>query len=439
MLSKIRKNLRAFSLPLWIVAASFVGTIFLVWGKGSVSGPSGSEVATVNGEGVTLTEFNREYQNIVNILRSQMGENFRKAVKEDEIKRIALDRLVTRKLLLQVAREEGFKVSDWAVAKYIQSIPAFQDGGKFSVELYKAFLESRHLTPQAFEDTVREDLLIQKVLAAVNRAPSVSQFELNLLYKEFFGKRNFGYKLFPLSQFNPELSQKEIEEFYSKNRELFKKESRESSYILTFPKTPEGEKRAQEAYQMAKEGRFKELLSLGAKPLTDKELAEKLKGKDFIFKSTDGELILAFKAAESSYKPLEEVKGEIEKRLKEEKAMEMALKAAKEYKGELPEQTGKVDLPQFLEKLKPLPTENPQAFFFGAPVGKREVIQVEGGYAVVEPLTELEADKVEKEKMERLKELVLKAKRDSDYTNLITLLKQKAVVKINPSLFRSGQ
>ncbi|WP_456341871.1 SurA N-terminal domain-containing protein [Thermovibrio sp.] len=438
MLSKIRKNLRAFSLPLWIVAASFVGTIFLVWGKGSVSGPSGSEVATVNGEGISVAEFNREYQNTVFTLKQQFGENFRKFVKEDDVKKIALNRLITRKLLLQLAKEEGLRVSDWAVAKYIEEIPAFQENGKFSVELYKRFLEARHLTPQAFEDTVREDLLVQKVLAAVNRAPSVSQFELRELYRKVFGKRNFKYKLFLSKEFNPQVSQEEVEEFYRKNRELFKKEGKESFFLLSFPKTPEGEKRAEEAYKLAKEGKFNRLLKMNPKPLKDKELIEKVKEKNFVFRTEDKELLLAFKSKESKYRSLEEVKGEIEKLLKEQKALETAKKAAEEFKGEPKEGTGEVDVAQLVKKLNILPTANPEEAF-RAKVGQKVVLPVSGGYAVLIPVSQPKVEKVEPEKLKRLKEFVLNVKRDTDYKNLLNLLRQKATVKINPSLFRSSQ
>ncbi len=438
MLSKIRKNLRAFSLPLWIVAASFVGTIFLVWGKGSVSGPSGNEVATVNGEGVTLGEFNREYQNTVARLREQLGENFRKFVKEEDIRKIALNRLITRKLLLELAREEGLRVSDWAVAKYIEEIPIFQEDGKFSVELYKRFLESRHLTPQAFEETVREDLLVQKVMAAINRAPSVSQFELNQLYRKVFGKRNFKYKLFLSKDFNPKVSSKEVAKFYKENRELFKKEGKESFFVLTFPKDKKGEEEAQKAYRLAKEGKFDQLLKLNPKPLKDKELIEKVKEKGFLFRSEDKELILAFRSKESSYRSLEEVKGEIEKILKEQKALEMAKKAAQEFKGEPKEETGEVDAAELVKKLKLSPTANPQELL-RAKVGQRVIVPVEGGYAVVIPVTQPKVDKVDPKKLERLKEFVLRVKRETDYQNLLNLLRQKATIKVNQSLFRSNQ
>ena len=438
MLSKIRKNLRAFSFPLWIVAASFIGTIFLVWGKGSVSGPSGNEVATVNGEGITLTEFNREYQNTVASLREKLGDNFRKFVKEDDIKKITLNRLITRKLLLQLAEEEGLKVSDWAVAKYIEEIPAFQENGKFSLELYKKFLESRRMTPQTFEDMVREDLLIQKVLTAVNRAPSVSQFEIKELYKKVFGKRNFKYKLFLSKDFKPQVSQKEIEKFYKNNREIFKKGERESYYVLKFPKTKEGEERARKAYKLAKEGKFKELMEMKPQPLKDKELIEKVKEKGFSFRSQENGLELAFKLKEEQYKSLNEVRGEIERTLREQKALEIAKKEAESFKGELNEETGKVDVSELVKKLKLLPTTNPEELL-NAKVGKKLILPVEGGFAVLVPTTEPEVNEFEEDKLKRLKEFVLNVKRDSDYQNLLNLLRQKATIKVNQSLFRSVQ
>ncbi len=438
MLSKIRKNLRAFSFPLWIVAASFIGTIFLVWGKGSVSGPSGNEVATVNGEGITLTEFNREYQNTVASLREKLGDNFRKFVKEDDIKKITLNRLITRKLLLQLAEEEGLKVSDWAVAKYIEEIPAFQENGKFSLELYKKFLESRRMTPQTFEDMVREDLLIQKVLTAVNRAPSVSQFEIKELYKKVFGKRNFKYKLFLSKDFKPQVSQKEIEKFYKNNREIFKKGEKESYYVLKFPKTKEGEERAREAYKLAKEGKFKELMEMKPQPLKDKELIEKVKEKGFSFRSQENGLELAFKLKEEQYKSLNEVRGEIERTLREQKALEIAKKEAESFKGELNEETGKVDVSELVKKLKLLPTTNPEELL-NAKVGKKLILPVEGGFAVLVPTTEPEVNEFEEDKLKRLKEFVLNVKRDSDYQNLLNLLRQKATIKVNQSLFRSVQ
>ncbi|WP_457680191.1 SurA N-terminal domain-containing protein [Thermovibrio sp.] len=436
MLAKIRKNLRAFSLPLWIVAASFIGTIFFVWGKGSFSGPSAGEVATVNGEGIPLSEFNREYQNTVNILRKRFGENFRKFVSEKQIKELTLNRLITRYLLLELAKEEGLKVSDWAVAKYIEEIPAFQEKGKFSIELYNRFLQANHLTPQTFEDTVRKDLLIRKVLEVVNRAPSVSNFEVRELYKKVFGKRKFRYKLFLINQFNPQVSEKEIEEFYRKNKEMFKTKEEEKFFVVKLPNDQKGQKKAEELYKLAKEGKFKELLKEGATEIKDQNLIKELKGKPFVFKSEGKELLIAFKVKEGSYKSLNEVKGEIEKIIKRQKALALAKKAALEFKGQPEKETKEIDAAEFVKEFKVNPLENPQKLFT-AEVGQKVVVSLINGYGVFVPVSKPQVEKMEKDKEERIREFILKAKRESDYQNLLNLLRNRATIKVNPSLFRS--
>ncbi len=434
MLSKIRNNLRAFSLPLWIVAASFVGTIFLVWGKGSVSGPSGNEIATVNGEGIKLSQFSREYSNVESQLKAQFGENYRKIVTSDDIKRIALQRLITRELLLQEARKEGLQVSDWAVAKAIEEIPAFQENGKFSVKLYKEFLRARHLTPSAFEETVREDLLIQKLLSVVNNAPSVTKPEIDIFYRKFFGSRKFSYKIFPFSQFKPEVSEKEAREYYEKHREEFAEKGETGEFLLKFPKTTEGEKEAQKAFKLAKEGKLEELLKMNPAKLKDKELQKELENKNFVFRSQGNRLLLAFKVQTKRYRPFEEVKEQIVKTLALQKAVKEAEKAAEKYKGELPNQTELLDRAQFTEKFKPV--ESPEKLFT-AKVGERVVLRLSNGYGVFSPQTDLTVENVDPKKVEKLKAFLLAQKQQSDYQNFLNLLSQKANVKINEELFRS--
>ena len=434
MLSKIRKNLRAFSLPLWIVAASFVGTIFLVWGKGSVSGPSANEVATVNGEGIKLSDFMREYNNTVNQLKAQLGENYRKIVSDEQLKALALQRLITRELLLQEAKREGLKVSDWAVAKAIEEILAFQENGKFSLKLYKEFLRARHLTPEVFENTVREDLLIQKLLTVVNNAPSVTKLEVEKFYREFFGSRKFKYKLFPFSQFKPEVSEKEVEEYYRSHKEEFAEKGETGQFLLKFPKTAEGEKEAKRAFELAREGKFEELLKMNPVKLTDKELQKELEKKQFVFRSTGNQLLLAFRVETKKYKPLQEVKKQIEERLAAEKAVKEAQKAAESYRGELPEETKALDRAEFAEKFRPV--ESPEKLFT-VKVGERVVLRLSNGYGVFSPETELTVQKVDRNKVEKLKEFLIQQKRQTDYADFINLLRQKATIKVNTELLRN--
>ncbi|WP_163329213.1 SurA N-terminal domain-containing protein [Desulfurobacterium thermolithotrophum] len=440
MLSKIRKNMKAFSLPLWIVAASFVGTIFLVWGKGSLTGPSGSEVATVNGEPINLIEFNREYNQLTNQLQQQFGENYRKLFPDKEIKIAALQRLINRKLVLEEAKKEGIQVSDWAVAERIRSFPFLQKDGKFSEELYKEFLKANRLSPKVFEDKIREDLLIEKVMAVIDRAPSVTTFELQNLYRKTFGKREFKYKLFLKKDYKPSVSEKELREFYRENISQFKEKTGKKYFLIKIPKSQKGsEGLARKAYNLAKLGKVEKLNDFHPQQVNDKKLiSEKFKDKNFGFYSDESNYYVFFKKEGEKAKPFETVKKDIEKILKEKKALELAKKSAEEFlkKGLEPkEKTKPLDRDQFFEMFKPI---NPQEIenIFSSKKGKRFLLVLTNGYGIFEPITDLKAEKMEKEKMEKLKQFILDAKKQSDYQNFLNLLRQKANIKVNEKFFK---
>lgn len=439
MLSKIRENLRAFSIPLWIVAASFVGTIFLVWGKGSISGPSGNEVATVNGEPIDIVEFNREYNNVLRELKSQFGENFRKIFPEKNIKLIALQRLVTRKLLLQEAKEEGIKVSDWAVAKEIMRSPIFQKDGKFSLELYEEFLRANRLTKHTFEEMVREDLTIQKLLEVINRSPSVTDYELKELYKKTYGKRDFSFKTFLLKDFNPTVTEKEIENYYNTHKEEFSEKSG-SYFLIEIPKTEkDAEERASKIYSLAKEGKIAELKKFSPKLITDEKIIkEKFKGNPFGFYSDSKKFYVFFREEKEKVKPLKEVREEILRKLKLEKSLKIAKRSAENAlkgKGNLPQSVKGLDKASFFRKFKPLNPEEVDELF-SAPTGKRVIVSLSEGFGVFQPTSSLKVDGYDKEKMEQLKSEILDIKRRSNYLNFVRLLREKATIKLNQAFFK---
>ena len=440
MLSKIRKNLKAYSVPLWIVAASFVGTIFLVWGKGAISGSYRNSVATVNGEGIDLVEFNREYNSLVRELKQQFGENFRKLFPEKRIKLTALQRLITRKLLLQAAKEEGIKVSDWAVAKEIMESPLFKKDGKSSVELYEEFLKANRLTKHTFEEMVREDLTIQKLLEVINRSPSVTEYEVKELYKETFGKRDFSFKFFTVDSFKPKVTEKEIEDYYKAHKGEFTEKTKKQYFLIKIPKGEEGARdRAKEAFRLAKGGKKEELQKFSPEPVTDKELIEKkFKNKPFGFYSDKDNFYVFFKQEGEKVKPLESVKEEIAKKLKIQKALKLAKESATAFLKENKNLTEKVeglDKASFFEKFKPL-SPNDVDKLFSLPTGTKMIIALSKGYGIFEPTSEIKVDSYDKEKMEQIKEFILDAKRQSNYANFVNLLRERATIKINEALFK---
>jgi len=76
-----------------------------------------------------------------------------------------LENLIRQEMLLAEARGNHLAVSPQQLRTAIAGIPAFQDGGKFSAARYSEFLQARYMSPQAFEEQMSRDLLLQAQVA----------------------------------------------------------------------------------------------------------------------------------------------------------------------------------------------------------------------------------------------------------------------------------
>ncbi len=446
MLSRIRNNMKAFSLPLWIVSASFVGTIFLVWGRGSVSGPSGGQVATVNGYPVETAEFYRQVESLSRDYEKRFGSDYKKIINENQIKRLALNQLIVRKLLLNQADKEGIKVSDWAVANRIRSFPFLKENGNFSEKLYREFLKINRLTAKAFEDMIREDLKIEKLRLTVLSEPDITNYEVEKLYKLNFGKRNFEYKLFLSSQFSPKVTENEVKQFYEDNKFMFKSKKRSTVEAIKIPKSdPNSDKLVEEAFKHAKSGKLKNLSGyLVFKPGSDllkkiDEIAKKNK-KDYGFFEDEENYYVFVKKYEEITQPFEQVKTAIEIKLKKRKAKAMAREAAENFmSSENPKfegKTGFINKEEMFTKFKLTNSKDLNTIYeskSGNIVGPFEVLD---GYLVVKPISDIKVDEVDKNKLEDLKDFLLQTKKEAAFETYINALKNRATIKINERYLR---
>ncbi|WP_457568456.1 SurA N-terminal domain-containing protein [Desulfurobacterium sp.] len=433
MLANIRKNMKLFSIPLWIVTASFVLTIFLVWGKGSVSGPGTNEVATVNGKAIPADEF---YRTVDRLTSSGM--------KEKQAKSEALRQLLLRTLLLDAAEKEGLKVSDEAVARKIESFPAFQKDGRFSADLYQKWLQQNHLPAEVFENQIRKDLLIEKLQTIVENVPSVTQEELNLYYRAVFGRRNYRYRIFKINTANVKVSSKEIMEYYKKHPELFT----ENRTVVTIVRIPKNQKEAKdlvkEAYKLARAGKLSSFKKVKPESLLSGKLFEEIsRKKDSAgYLETGSEYIIYERKKENNTIPFNSVKTKIASLLKMEKAARTAFKnARKEVEaGKITEgkETGQVDGKELARKLKLIDLNGE----ITAILVKGKTNKVYGpfktinGYVIVEPLTETSVKQVDRDKMKTLKEFLLDEKKKAAFQAYVQFLQNKAKIQVNPKFFK---
>lgn len=162
-----------------VIVASFIGTIFLVWGKGG-GGPSGgkSYAAKVNGKTISLEEYQQAYYRLRNIYEQLLGSSLTPdAEKGMGLKKQALDNLVEQYLVAQAARSMNISVSKDEIAAAIAANPSFQTNGAFDFSLYQKILASNRITPKDYEENQKLDLMIKKARQSITDKVAVTDEE----------------------------------------------------------------------------------------------------------------------------------------------------------------------------------------------------------------------------------------------------------------------
>lgn len=166
-------------ITLWVVIIAFVGTIFLVWGRGAVN-PTGSNViATVDGEAIPFDEYKKAYFRTVDTYKKILKDKYTdEMIEKMNLKRTVLNSLIEERIILSAASETGLMVSDEEVFDIISSMPAFQKDGKFNPEIYKRVLSANKYSPAAFERNLKEDIVKEKMRRLIKESVGYSEGEM---------------------------------------------------------------------------------------------------------------------------------------------------------------------------------------------------------------------------------------------------------------------
>jgi peptidyl-prolyl cis-trans isomerase D len=186
-----------------VVSAGIIGFIAFVFVVSGVFSPKatrglheGSVAGTVNGDPISLTDFNRALNQRMEFFKNIGGGKLTDdQLKAFHIREGVFEELVRKKLMEQEATKQGLEASDEEVMDRIREIPAFQKDGKFDVTTYKATLESNNYTAGTFERMVRTDLSAQAWQSYFQSRIKVSDAELRAQYAQNEDKRDIKYVL----------------------------------------------------------------------------------------------------------------------------------------------------------------------------------------------------------------------------------------------------
>lgn len=242
MLNIIRKQKESIIIKFVfvLIVLSFVGTIFLVWGKGS-EGIGGKEgfAAKVDGTRITLEEYQRSYQRIRGIYQQIYGQSIPPEMEKVlGLKKVALDNLIDSLLVMKEADSLGIKVSKDDVKTAISAMPVFQKDGAFSFDLYNQLLKSNRMTASDYEDGQKGELILTRTRQSIKDKATVTDEDALAEYKKENDKIDLEYVSYSPADVVGEvkLSDADLNDYLQKNQNDFKTAEKVAlSYVLLDP------------------------------------------------------------------------------------------------------------------------------------------------------------------------------------------------------------
>lgn len=182
-------------------------------------------VAEVNGQEVTLTDYQRAFQQLRQRAQAMFGDAFDPGLWGGETAKLnALDFLVNERVVIQVVEKSNIQASDLQVANYIRTSPQFERDGVFSPELYKALIRNIGFSELGFEQQVRKDIVVNQLRAGIAATAFATAEELQQLAQYSQQARDVGFGLLGIEQFREGIdpSRAELETFYNERLETYR-------------------------------------------------------------------------------------------------------------------------------------------------------------------------------------------------------------------------
>ncbi len=224
MLDFMRRNARSWVIS---VALGVISLVFIFYmGGGARIGAGPQAVAKVDDTTITLTELERARVRNERRYREQMGDRLTPdMLRALDVPAMTLNQMIDHAVLVHEAERIGLRVSDETLKSAIRRVEAFQRGGRFSPGLYRVMLRQEGLTPAAFEQSMREDILIQQLLDPIRRAVHVSEEQAFERYRRDNDKIKLDFIEVPASRFADQVTidEEALTRFFEENAERYRR------------------------------------------------------------------------------------------------------------------------------------------------------------------------------------------------------------------------
>lgn len=223
MLQKIRQWAHG-----WLagVIIGLVAIVFVIWGIGInfdelIGGGNAANpvVLNVGKEQFTQAQIDQNYQNTLAEYKAAMAAQRMEMQPEDEvrIKKMAEQQIIMESVLNQFLVKTGFDVSKEQADTFIYRIPQLQEGGRFSMELYKSMLMQRRQTMADFLKEMQNRMMFMQASAAIGGSALVLPYGIQETLGLIYQTRDIGYTVLDVKDFEKAvtITEADLEAYYN--------------------------------------------------------------------------------------------------------------------------------------------------------------------------------------------------------------------------------
>jgi peptidyl-prolyl cis-trans isomerase D len=176
---KIMQSHKFFTVFVLGAITVMISVAFIFWGIGPADNAAIDFVALIEDERITLDQYWRTYDGEYKRQREQnkTPEEIEGLNLEDRV----LATLVNRSVLLIGAQKAGVTATESELQEAIINTPYFQKDGVFDQNIYKRALKLNRITTQAFENSVRNDIIISKMSNLIGETAELTADEMKII------------------------------------------------------------------------------------------------------------------------------------------------------------------------------------------------------------------------------------------------------------------
>jgi peptidyl-prolyl cis-trans isomerase D len=193
---------------------------FAFWGIESYIGGGGKEfAAVVNGEEITVIQFENSYSNQLARLNQQFGSAL--PYTNEQIKTQVLDRLINALVLEENSYSSGYRVSDKSLKQSIATL--FSRDGKFDRDFFENVVASNGMTVSQYESQLRNELRVLQKQNAIVASAILTDEEVRRLAALEQQERDIRLIKFDVDTDSADIvvTEQDIEDYYNANTDRY--------------------------------------------------------------------------------------------------------------------------------------------------------------------------------------------------------------------------